>query len=136
MRSRRVAFAAGLGAYMLVVAAFYAADRVAFPDGRSGPYPLWYSGGEVLLTAVKAVIPGFLAGWLHGARGLSSGALIGAVGAVLEIAVFAALVSGAMLFEPLERLALAALWAVLGSGLTNALGGGAGEALSGARGRA
>lgn len=70
---------------------FYALNRLAFAD-EGGPYPLWYSGAEVILSAIKAVIPGFAAG----------------------------------------RLALACVYAVAGGGLTNALGGAAGESLSSA----
>ncbi|MGQ0547172.1 MAG: hypothetical protein ACT4P3_17870 [Betaproteobacteria bacterium] len=120
MRSRPAAVAAGLAIYLAVALAFHGLGRLAF-------------GGDVLLNAVKAVVPGFTAAWLHRARGLSTGAAVGIAGALIEVGALAALSAGAVLFETWERLALAALYAVLGSGLTNALGGAAGESLSAAR---
>jgi hypothetical protein len=127
MRSRRAAIASGLGIYLAVALSFYALNRLAFDD--SGPYPLWYSGAEVMLSAIKAVIPGFAAGWLHRGRGLGSGALVGSIGALVEVLLLAAL-AGFLAFEVSGRLALACVYAVAGGGLTNALGGAAGESLS------
>ena len=128
MRSRRAAIASGLGIYLVVVLFFYVLNRLAFADG-GGPYPLWYSGAEVILSAIKAVIPGFAAGWLHRGRGLRSGALVGSIGALVEVLLLAAL-AGFLAFEVSGRLALACVYAVAGGGLTNALGGAAGESLS------
>lgn len=130
MRSRRAAIAAGLGIYLVVALSFYALNRLAFAD-EDGPYPLWYSGAEVILSAIKAVIPGFVAGWLQRGRGLGSGALVGSIGGLVEVLLLAAL-AGFLAFEASGRLALACVYAVAGGGLTNALGGAAGESLSSA----
>jgi hypothetical protein len=87
-------------------------------------------GGEILLNALKAVAPGFAAGWLGGARGLRVGALIGALGGLFEVGlvVFADLPLGIP-----DQLVLASFYTVAGAALTNALGGAAGASLSAAR---
>jgi hypothetical protein len=88
------------------------------------------AGGEIFLNALKAVAPGFAAGWLGRARGLRLGALVGALGAVLEVGLLA--FADLPLGVP-EQLVLAAAYIVAGGALTNALGGAAGESLSAAR---
>src|SRR5687768_2488275 len=84
------------------------------------------SGAEIPITALKAVAPGFAAGWLQRSRGLASGALVGALGGVVEVGlvVFADLPLGIP-----DQLVLAGIYTVAGAALTNALGGAAGEAL-------
>lgn len=119
MRSPAGALGCGLAVYAVLVLGLYGLHRLPFSEG------------EVLLNAAKAVGPGFIAGWLYRARGIMSGAVVGITGAVFELA-FLALETG-MPFGIPDRLALAALYTVAGSALTNALGGAAGESLSAAR---
>lgn len=82
----------------------------------------------VAITALKAVVPGFAAGWLRRSRGLAFGAAIGAVGGLLEVALV--LLSDLPLGIP-DSLLLASVYTVAGGALTNALGGAAGQALCG-----
>jgi hypothetical protein len=108
------ATAAGLGLYAFLVLVLHALPGAAIP-----------------LNALKAVAPGFAAGWLRCARGPGYGALVGAVGGLLEVALV--MLADLPLGVP-EQLVYASHYAVAGSALTNALGGAAGEALC-ARGR-
>lgn len=84
-------------------------------------------GAAILLNALKAVLPGFAAGWLGSARGLKHGALVGALGGMLEVGrlAFAELPLGVP-----DQLVLASAYTVASAALTNALGGAAGQALS------
>jgi hypothetical protein len=104
------AMSAGLALYALLVLSLHAVH-----------------GADILLNALKAVAPGFAAGWLGRRGGLTCGALVGALGGVVEV--------GLLLFADLpfgipDQLALAGLYTVAGAALTNALGGAAGQALS------
>lgn len=80
-------------------------------------------------NALKAVGPGFAAGWLLRSRGLRCGAVVGALGGLVEVSfvVFADLPLGIP-----DQLVLASVYTVAGAALTNALGGAAGESLSSA----
>jgi len=104
------AMAAGLALYALLVLGLDALEGVAIP-----------------LNALKAVLPGFAAGWLGRARGLKRGALVGALGGLVEVGrlAFAELPLGVP-----DQLVLASAYTVAGAALTNALGGAAGESLS------
>jgi hypothetical protein len=104
------AMAAGLALYALLVLGLDSLEGAAIP-----------------LNALKAVLPGFAAGWLRRARGLKHGALVGALGGMLEVGrlAFAELPLGVP-----DQLVLACAYTVAGAALTNALGGAAGESLS------
>jgi hypothetical protein len=106
------AMAAGLALYALLVVGLDAAESAAIP-----------------LNALKAVLPGFAVGWLGRSRGLKQGALVGALGGLVEV--------GRLAFADLplgipDPLVLASVYTVAGAALTNALGGAAGESLSSA----
>jgi hypothetical protein len=103
------AIAAGLALYALLVLALHGLPAADVP-----------------INALKAVVPGFAAGWLQSSRGLTYGAMVGALGGLLEVGlvVFADLPLGIP-----DQLALAAAYTVAGSALTSALGGAAGESL-------
>lgn len=107
------AMAAGLALYALLVGGLHGVE-----------------GAEIPLNALKAVAPGFAAGWLGRARGLTIGGWVGALGGVLEVGliVFAGLPLGIP-----DQLALAGAYTVAGSALTNALGGAAGVSLGAPR---
>jgi hypothetical protein len=109
------ATATGLGLYAFLVLILHAVPAAAIP-----------------LSALKAVAPGFAAGWLRPARGLGYGALVGAAGGLLEVALV--MLADLPLGIP-EQLVFASHYVVAGSALTNALGGAAGESLA-ARGAA
>jgi hypothetical protein len=109
------ATAAGLGLYAFLVLVLHAIPGAAIP-----------------LSALKAVAPGFAAGWVRRGRGLGYGALIGAAGGLLEVAL---VMLADLPFGVPEQLIVASHYAVAGSALTNALGGAAGESLA-ARGAA
>jgi hypothetical protein len=64
MSTRSTAIAAGLAAYIALVLVLYSLHRLAFGSG-GGPYPLWYSVGELLLNSLMAVVPGLVVGWLR-----------------------------------------------------------------------
>lgn len=102
--------AAGLALYALLVLGLDALEGAAIP-----------------LSALKAVAPGFAAGWLGRARGLKCGALVGALGGLVEVGrlAFAELPLGVP-----DQLVLAGVYTVAGAALTNAFGGAAGESLS------
>ena len=108
------AMAAGLALYALLVLGLDNLEGAAIP-----------------LNALKAVLPGFAAGWLGRARGLNRGlkrgALVGALGGLVEVGrlAFAELPLGVP-----DQLVLACAYTVAGAALTNALGGTAGESLS------
>lgn len=104
------AMAAGLALYALLVLVLQPLAAAAIP-----------------LNALKAVAPGFAAGWLQRSRGLRCGALVGALGGLAEVGlvVFADLPFGIP-----DQLVLASIYTVAGAALTNALGGAAGQALS------
>ena len=104
------AMAAGLALYSLLVLGLQPLAAAAIP-----------------LNALKAVVPGFAAGWLQRSRGLRCGALVGALGGLVEVSlvVFADLPLGIP-----DQLVLASVYTVAGAALTNALGGAAGESLS------
>ncbi len=102
--------AAGLALYALLVLALQPLAAAAIP-----------------LNALKAVAPGFAAGWLQRSRGLRCGALVGALGGLVEVSlvIFADLPLGVP-----DPLVIASVYTVAGAALTNALGGAAGQALS------
>jgi hypothetical protein len=123
----RGAVAVGLALYVVLVLAFYGVHQLALPDG-SGLYPVWYSGGDLLLNAVKAVGPGFAAGWLRRERGLRTGVTVGVVGGLFEVAILVML-TGVPFAEVSGRITVAAVYTLLAAALANAVGGAAGEFL-------
>ena len=127
-RSRQiVAVAAGLAVYLGLVLALHFLGKLALPRG-GGLYPLWYTGIELLLKALIAVVPGFAAGWVSRSRGLGTGALVGAIGGVLEVVLISAL-TGSLFDAYAKRIALTSVATALGAALTNALAGSAGRSL-------
>ena len=90
MNTRASAVIAGLAAYAVLVMAVYGLHRLAFGDS-GGPYPTWYSAGELVLNGAKAVAPGLIVGWLCRVRGIGAGAMVGAAGGVGEILLLGAL---------------------------------------------
>lgn len=104
------AAAAGLGLYTLFLLLLQALPAAGIP-----------------VNALKAVIPGFAVGWLLRSHGLRYGAMVGAVGGAMEVALV--LLADLPLGIP-DQLVLAGAYTVAGAALTNALGGTAGEALA------
>lgn len=127
-RSRRiVAIAAGIAVYLGLVLLLYAVGRFALPKG-GGLYPLWYTGGELVLKGVIAVVPGFVAGWLSRTRGIGPGAIVGATGGLVEI-VLISFMTGGLVDAYAKRIGVTAVATAIGSALTNAAGGSAGRSL-------
>jgi hypothetical protein len=125
----RRALPAVLGAILYVALTFavYGLQRFAFPTG-SGPYPTWFSSAEVLLKAVGAVAPGFVAAWLYARPGFAIGAITGACGVVAEF-VIAIIGFGIPLGEFGGRMAAGVIAAGAAAALTNGVAGMAAEAL-------
>jgi len=117
----------GIVVYVGITFAVYGLQRFAFPTGR-GPDPLWYSSTEVVLKAVGAVGPGFVAAWLHAHPGFRVGAITGVLGVVAEF-VIAIIGFGIPLSEFLGRMAAGLIAAGVATGLTNGVAGMAAEAL-------
>ena len=131
MSQRAKATAAGLALYVALILAFYGLHRLAFGDG-GGPYPIWYSAGEVIFNAAKAVGPGLVAGWLCRVGALRTGGIVGAVGGLIEVIGLGAL-TGIPFGEFPGRMTIATIVTVVTSGLTNAIGGAAGVFLRDAK---
>lgn len=104
------AAAAGLALYTLLILLLHALPAASIP-----------------FNALKAVVPGFTTGWLLRAYGLRYGAMVGAIGGLMEVALV--LLADLPLGIP-DPLVLASAYTVAGAALTNALGGAAGEAIS------
>jgi hypothetical protein len=113
--------------YVALTLAGYGLERVAFPTG-SGSYPTWYVCSDVLLKAIAAIGPGFVAAWLCRQRGFAVGAMAGVVGVVAEFAI-GAIGFGMSLSEYPGRIVFGLLAAGISSGLTNGVAGVAAEAL-------
>ena len=127
MRQRAEAVIVGLAIYGGLSLVLYGLHALALPGG-SGDYPVWYEIGEQLLNSLKAVGPGLAAGWISGARGVSTGATVGAVGGFSEVVLVAAMAN--LPFDPMPpRIVLAALTTLIAGAITNGIGGIAGEAL-------
>jgi hypothetical protein len=127
MSTRTTAITLGLGLYIALVLAFYGLYHLAFDDGGD-PYPLWYSIGEVVFTAAKAVVPGLAIGWFYHARALRMGAAVGAAGGLVEVVLLGAL-TGIPFADFPGRMAIAAIVTAITSAFTNAVGAAAGEFL-------
>ena len=108
------AAAAGLALYTLLILLLHALPAASIP-----------------FNALKAVMPGFAAGWLLRAYGLRYGAMVGTVGGLMEVALV--FLADLPLGIP-DQLVLASAYTVAGAALTNALGGAAGESLAARRG--
>jgi hypothetical protein len=119
MSTRATAITVGLALYIGLVLAFYGLHRLAFGDG-GGPYPLWYSVGELVFDAAKAVVPGLAAGWFHPARALRVGAGVGAIGGLVEVGSLGSL-TGIPFAEFPGRIAVATIATVITSAFTNAV---------------
>ena len=127
MSTRATAITVGLALYIALVLVFYGLHRFAF-GGDGGPYPLWYSVGELVFNAAKAVVPGLAIGWLYRTRALRIGAAVGAVGGVIEVVLLGAL-TGVPFAEFPGRMAVATIFTAVTSAFTNAVGAAAGEFL-------
>jgi hypothetical protein len=125
MNQRAKAIAVGVAFYVAFVMAFYGSHRLAFGDG-GGPYPLWYSVGELIFNAAKAVIPGAAVGWLCRLGAVRSGAVAGGIGGGIEVLMLGALTGVPAFSEFPGRMAVATIVTVLTSAFTNAFGGAAG----------
>jgi hypothetical protein len=124
MSKRATAITAGLALYIALVLAFYGLHRLAFGAG-GGPYPIWYSVGELIFNAAKAVAPGLLVGWLCRMRAVGIGGAVGVAGGLIEVVLLGAL-TGIPFTEVPGRMAVAAIFTAITSGLTNAVGAAAG----------
>jgi len=124
MSQRANAIATGLGLYVALVIAFYVLHRLAFGN-TGGPYPIWYSAGELIFNAAKAVIPGAAVGWLCRVRAARSGAIVGGIGGLIEVLMFGVL-TGVPFSEFPGRMTVATVVTALTSAFTNAIGGAAG----------
>ena len=127
MTTRGASVLIGLSLYVGLVLILYGLHRLAF-SGGGGPYPLWYSTAELLVKALIAVGPGILAGWFCRGGGLSAGAIVGVVGGLVEAILLSAW-TGAPFGEFATRITVAAIAMAIGSAITNAAGGIAGETL-------
>jgi hypothetical protein len=127
MSTRATAITVGLALYIALVLAFYGLHRLTFGDG-GGPYPIWYSVGELVFNTAKAVVPGLAIGWLYRTRALRIGAAVGAVGGLVEVVLLGAL-TGIPFAEFPGRMAVAAIVTAITSAFTNAVGAAAGEFL-------
>ncbi len=113
--------------YVGLTFGLFGLQRLAFPNG-SGIYPIWYSSSEVLLKAIIAVGPGFLAAWVYQRAGLTVGAMAGFAGVAAEfiIAIFGFAIP---VSEFPGQMAWGFISSVVATGITNAVGGVAGETL-------
>jgi hypothetical protein len=87
------------------------------------PYPYSYALSQVLLEALTAVSPGFLAGWLSKGSGAAVGALAGVGGAAIAI-IMVNLLWGAL---PLQQQMMTLLGTAAAAAISNSAGGLAGE---------
>jgi hypothetical protein len=131
MSQRAIAIAVGLALYVAFVIAFYGLHRLAFGNS-GGPYPIWYSAGELLFNAAKAVVPGVAVGWLWRADAVRTGAMVGAIGGVVEVLLLGAL-TGVPFSEFPGRMTVVTVVTAFTSGFTNAVGGAAGRFLRAAK---
>jgi hypothetical protein len=131
MSQRAKAIAAALALYVALVILFYGLHRLAFANG-GGPYPIWYSAGEVIFNAAKAVIPGVLVGWLYRPAAVRTGAIIGAIGGLIEVVMLGVL-TGVPFSEFPGRMTVATFVTALTSAFTNAVGSAAGVFLRDAK---
>ena len=129
MSTRATAVTVGLALYVALVLAFYGLHHLAFGSG-GGPYPIWYSVGELMFNAAKAVVPGLAIGWLCRTGAVRIGAAVGAVGGLVEVVLLGAL-TGIPFAEFPGRMAVAAVFTAITGAFTNAVGGAAGEFLRG-----
>ena len=127
MSTRATATTAGLVLYLALVLAFYGLHRLAFGD-TGGLYPMWYSIGELLYRAAKAVVPGLLVGWLCRTRAVGLGSAVGVAGGVIEVLLLGALTAIPFSRVPV-RMGMALIFTAIASGFTNAVGAAAGSHL-------
>ena len=127
MSTRATAITIGLAIYIALVLAFYGLYRLAFADG-GGPYPVWYSVGELVFNTTKAVVPGLAIGWLYRTRALRIGAAVGAVGGLIEVLLLGAL-TGVPFVEFFGRMVVVTILTAITSAFTNAVGAAAGAFL-------
>jgi len=130
MNTRAMSMFAGLIVYLGLALLVYGLHRLAVGEGGSLDYPLWFSGSEPIIKAAAAVAPGFIAGWLGRSHGLTAGAIVGAVGGVIEVFSIGVLF-GVRFGDVAVQIAVAAVCTAVAAGLTNAMGGAAGEFLRG-----
>lgn len=126
MMRRAVPVLLGMALYVGITFAMYGLQRMAFPAG-SGPYPVWFSVSDVVLKAVGAVGPGFLAAWLSAHPGFKVGAMTGGLGVIAEFAI-AIVGFGVPVAEFPGRIVSGLLAAGIAAGLTNGVAGMAAEA--------
>jgi hypothetical protein len=124
MSERAKAIAAGLVLYVTLVILFYGLHRLAFADG-GGLYPIWYSASGVVFNALKAVAPGVVVGWLFRPAAIRTGAIVGAVGGLIEVVMLGVL-TGIPFSEFPGRMTVVTFLAALTSAFTNAIGSAAG----------
>ena len=127
MTHRVLPIVLGAALYAALTFAVYGLQRFAFPTG-SGPYPTWFASAEVLLKAVGAVAPGFLAGWLYLRPGFAIGAITGVCGVVTEF-IIATVGFSIPLGEFGGRMAVGLVAASAAAALTNGMASMAAEAL-------
>jgi hypothetical protein len=72
----------GVAAYLALLAGGYYFAQVAFP-GVPAPWPTWYGISRYILEALGAVAPGFIGGWVACRSGITVGAIIGVLSALL-----------------------------------------------------
>jgi hypothetical protein len=82
--NERIALAIFLGVvvYLALLAVGYYFAQVAFP-AVPAPWPVWYSICRRILEALGAVAPGFIGGWVACRSGITVGASIGVLSALV-----------------------------------------------------
>ena len=134
MNKRAMFMFVGVIAYVGLALLLYGVHHLAVRD-EPVDFPLWFSGSELIIKAVAAVAPGFIAGWFGRSGGLTAGAVVGAVGGAIEVLAIGALF-GVRFADVATQISVAAVCTALAAALTNAMGGAAGEFLRGRRARA
>ena len=119
----------GSALHVALTLALYGLQRLALPSGTA-TYTIWYSSSELVLKAVAAVGPGFVAAWVYKRKGMIVGAMAGVIGVLAEV-VITIVGFGIPLGEYPGHLASGLIAGALAAGLTNAVAGVAGEALRG-----
>jgi hypothetical protein len=72
----------GVATYLALLGFGYYFAQAAFP-GVSVPWPAWYGISRHVLEALGAVAPGFVAGWVACRSGVTVGAVVGILSALL-----------------------------------------------------
>jgi len=125
MNSRVLGIGLGVAAYLALLATGYYFAQIAFP-GVPVPWPIWYGISHHILEALGAVAPGFIGGWVACRSGVTVGATIGVLCALLTPLAVALSWAG---MPPLSS--TVAIIAALGAGgvITGAVSGAAGHLL-------